>query len=218
MDKSKSTAKNIINIKIIESNISDAYDYAETLVNKSHKEITIDDIKKIHWHIYKGTNQPIAGKFRFINYSSNSSTAEAKILPFIDYKDIPQLMDEFIKWLHHAEGDGLKIAADAHIKLVNIHPFFDGNGRTARLLMNLILVQNGYPAAIIDSTHDKAARDEYLNSVAEFNNNRPENYYAYVSKCIKKGSLLATEDPKIYNITDQSIINSNMMNCILMPR
>ena len=218
MDISGNTDNKKINYQIIESNISDAYDFAETLVNKSHKEISLDDIKKIHWHIYKGLRYEIAGKFRFINYSKNPLRPEVKIIQAVDYKDIPRIMDEFIDWLHHVEGDAFKIAADAHLKLVDIHPFFDGNGRTARLLMNLILVQNGYPAAIIDSTHDTAARDEYLNSVAEFNNNRPENYYAYVSKCIKKGSLLATEDPKIYNITDQSIINSNMMNCILMPR
>jgi hypothetical protein len=40
-------------------------------------------------------------------------------------------------------------AAEAHYRLVTIHPFIDGNGRTARLLMNLLLLQRGYPPAII---------------------------------------------------------------------
>ncbi|NCN23894.1 MAG: Fic family protein, partial [Candidatus Pacebacteria bacterium] len=42
-----------------------------------------------------------------------------------------------------------KIAADLHFRFVAIHPFIDGNGRTARLLMNLVLMQNGFPLAII---------------------------------------------------------------------
>lgn len=64
---------------------------------------------------------------------------------------VPQLMEELIagvrrnqKKLHPVE-----LAARAHHKIVHIHPFTDGNGRTARLFMNLILMQNGYPLVII---------------------------------------------------------------------
>lgn len=42
-----------------------------------------------------------------------------------------------------------RYAALAHLKLVDIHPFSDGNGRTSRLLMNLILIKAGYPPVII---------------------------------------------------------------------
>lgn len=55
----------------------------------------------------------------------------------------------------------LEIAADAHFKLVSIHPFVDGNGRTARLLMNLLLMQEGYPPAIVR----KEDRSAYINSL-----------------------------------------------------
>ncbi len=58
-------------------------------------------------------------------------------------------MDAFIEWLHTVDGNPVLIAADAHLKLVTIHPSIDGNGRTARLLMNLLLLQAGYPPAII---------------------------------------------------------------------
>lgn len=64
-------------------------------------------------------------------------------------------------WLQTANEQPVQIAADAHFKLVTIHPFVDGNGRTARLLMNFILMQAGFPPAIIK----KEERSRYLNSL-----------------------------------------------------
>ena len=65
---------------------------------------------------------------------------------------IDLLMQKFIEWLNSPENRDLhpiRFAALAHYKLVYIHPFVDGNGRTSRLLMNLILMQSGYPPVII---------------------------------------------------------------------
>jgi Fic family protein len=70
-------------------------------------------------------------------------------------------MDEFIKWLTTTNDHPIKIASRAHFKLVRVHPFVDGNGRTARLLMNLILLQHGYPLAIIK----KETRKSYLDAL-----------------------------------------------------
>lgn len=58
--------------------------------------------------------------------------------------EIPALMGEFAAWLGAAEAQP-KTAFDAHRRLVDIHPFRVGNGRTARLLMNLVLLRGGYP-------------------------------------------------------------------------
>lgn len=61
-------------------------------------------------------------------------------------------MEEFIDWLNSEETADLhpiKFAAIAHYRLVTIHPFYDGNGRTSRLLMNLILMHAGYPPVMI---------------------------------------------------------------------
>ena len=71
-------------------------------------------------------------------------------------------MEEFITWLQSENSDHpIKIASDAHFKLVSIHPFVDGNGRTARLLMNLLLMQVGFPPAIVR----KEDRSVYINSL-----------------------------------------------------
>jgi len=61
----------------------------------------------------------------------------------------------------------LIIAADFHLGFVSIHPFFDGNGRTARILMNLILIACGYPPIIINDT-DKKAYYQYLADIQAY--------------------------------------------------
>ena len=62
--------------------------------------------------------------------------------------ELPALMGDFAAWLH-GEQDTPDIAFTAHRRLVDIHPFNDGNGRTARLLMNLILIRGGYPPVAV---------------------------------------------------------------------
>ena len=61
---------------------------------------------------------------------------------------IPGLMKEYGEWLTRAEPTPAA-SFDAHFRLVAIHPFADGNGRTARLLMNLLLLREGYPPVAV---------------------------------------------------------------------
>jgi Fic family protein len=64
--------------------------------------------------------------------------------------DIATRMEDWATWLQTQEAaESVTVAAIAHHRLVAIHPFLDGNGRTARLIMNLILMRAGYPPAII---------------------------------------------------------------------
>jgi hypothetical protein len=71
-------------------------------------------------------------------------------------------MGQFASWLKSPTGlHPAELAAQAHYRLVSIHPFVDGNGRTARLLMNLLLMQKGYPPAFIRTREGLA----YLNGL-----------------------------------------------------
>jgi hypothetical protein len=73
-------------------------------------------------------------------------------------------MTDFVAWLKGPlSGHPVHIAAEAHHRLVTIHPFVDGNGRTARLLMNLLLLQGGYPPAIVRPQDRRA----YINSLEQ---------------------------------------------------
>ncbi|MBI2611622.1 Fic family protein [Candidatus Gottesmanbacteria bacterium] len=137
-------------------NHAKAYQFIQTLTDKTKTSITERTILDIHSLILQNIDTVNAGRYRTIPVRIAGSTA---IMP--NAIKVPDLMSEFIKWLHHKKEGIVKIAADAHFKLVSIHPFTDGNGRTARLLMNLILMQAGYPPAIIR----KEDRRTYINSI-----------------------------------------------------
>lgn len=129
------------------------------LAKKGHRFIQEKDILFIHGLILKGINDQWAGRYRQLPVRIAGSNV---ILP--NYAKVPALMKEFTLWLQSIAGEHpVKIAADSHYKLVSIHPWVDGNGRTARLLMNLILLQAGFPPAIIK----KEERKRYLSSIEE---------------------------------------------------
>lgn len=80
-------------------------------------------------------------------------TTTGEVFYFATPEETPALMNELMTWYHGAiennEVHPLTIAAEFHYRLVMIHPFDDGNGRIARLLMNLVLMMKGFPPVII---------------------------------------------------------------------
>ena len=135
-----------------------ALDFIRELAQKSHKDITLSDILDIHRLVLKGIDDKNAGTFRTFQVSIAVSDIT---LP--NPLKLPDLMIEFIDWLHSVDEFSVAIAADAHFKLVAIHPFVDGNGRTARLVMNLLLLQVGYPPAVVPIEERKV----YIDAIAE---------------------------------------------------
>lgn len=123
---------------------SQAYDFLYSLT--SHKEITEEQIKKLHYFFYKQINESHAGKYRGVKAIITGSK-----YPLPPPEKIAQLMTEFIDFMKQfrEKKHPVEFAALAHKEFVFIHPFVDGNGRVARLLMNLILLQKGYNIAII---------------------------------------------------------------------
>lgn len=71
---------------------------------------------------------------------------------------VPLLMEKLGEWLRSAAAEPLA-AFEAHFRLTAIHPFADGNGRTARLLMNLLLIRGGYPPLAVRPEDRKAYLD-----------------------------------------------------------
>ena len=118
--------------------------FLEELVEKGN-ELTEWNIKNIHGLILKGIDDLNAGKYRNENVRISGSKF---VLP--DYLKVPEEMERLIyrydKWdIYHP----LVRAALLHGEFVFIHPFIDGNGRTARLLMNFEAMKNGYLPIII---------------------------------------------------------------------
>jgi Fic family protein len=127
------------------TNHAKAFDFIQALVSKKPRNFTQADLLTLHETILKGIDDRNAGQYRAVAVRISGSTV---ILP--NPAKVPDLMDEFCVWLQGAEEmHPVELASETHYRLVTIHPFIDGNGRTARLLMNMFLMMQGYPPAII---------------------------------------------------------------------
>ncbi len=140
------------------ANHADALSWVNEQIDRSPQSITQRDILAIHNIILKGIDDDNAGRFRNVAVRISGSMV---VLP--NPRKLPDLMDAFESWLSNEGADlhPVELATEAHYQLVSIHPFTDGNGRTARLLMNMILLMQGYPPAII-RTRDRLA---YINAL-----------------------------------------------------
>lgn len=157
-------------------NLIEALNYIKelNLVNKTRKDITLEHILNLHKLILKDINDENAGKLRTITVMIENSTYK-----FPDINDLPKELDNFIKWLQSNQEDVVKIAIDAHLKFVNIHPFYDGNGRMARLIMNIILIQANYVPFILDIEK----RGDYLAAIKKAQlDNDLSDYYNFFLK------------------------------------
>lgn len=115
---------------------------------------------KIHGIILHGIDRANAGRYRLANVRVGGSN---RVFP--NYPRVPERMAEYFQ-SYDAERVRLhpvSLAAHMHQKLVDIHPFIDGNGRTARLVMNLLLLRAGYPVTIISS--ERAEREAYYSAL-----------------------------------------------------
>jgi len=160
-------------------NHAQAFDYIQTLVNKKRQQLTANDLLDIHSLTLNKIDDINKGSYRNVAVRLRGSTT---VLP--NALKVPELMEEFISWLQSSVSDNpIKIAAEAHYKLVSIHPFVDGNGRTARLLMNLLLMQLGFPPAIIR----KEDRSAYINSLEKGQTkNDLVDYYSLMFEAIDR--------------------------------
>lgn len=112
---------------------------------KDNDPISEWNIKNIHQLILKDIDNENAGRYRKENVTIKGAT---HIPP--DYLKVPELMEKLILTYNTwSEYHPIIQAALLHGELVKIHPFVDGNGRTSRLLMNLVLMNNGYNPVII---------------------------------------------------------------------
>ena len=149
-----------------------AYDQ---LYNISKTEsLALADILTLHRLFYQQINPEAAGKIRtgrvFLSGSGYKLPPPEKL---------PQLLDEFIGWFNTNEKilHPIEFAALVHQKFVFIHPFVDGNGRVARLLMNFALLRAGYEIAIIPPI----LRSEYI-AALEKAHRTPRDFCIFIAQ------------------------------------
>ena len=138
---------------------------------KNDEPFTKDLIMEVQRYVEKGASAekiglrgPMPPGMLFAVYDTNNGNADY-IPP--EYSDIPDLLDELVEYVNTTDDHPLIVAAVVHYQLVTIHPFEDGNGRTARLLSGYIMDSKGYGFNGIGSLEEYFAydTDEYYESI-----------------------------------------------------
>jgi Fic family protein len=122
----------------------DAIRYVRELA-RDQTPLTESDVRNLHRLVVQRSHPGIAGRYADLPRYVRTETGRYE---FPSPAEIPALMGDFATWLGAAPATP-QAAFTAHRRLVDIHPFNDGNGRTARLLMNLVLIRGGYPPVAV---------------------------------------------------------------------
>lgn len=160
---------------------SDAYTFMWELAQSS-REITEHDIRKLHHLFYVRIDESNAGHYRKERVIVTGSDHE-----FPSPIQVPMLMKQFADSLPELARNTHPViyAALVHLKFVNIHPFIDGNGRTARLLMNVALMQNGYCISSIPLIR----RADYISALRASNKGLEQPFLNFISSVVYESYL-----------------------------
>ena len=172
-----------------------AYDYVYQITEK--EGLTEEDILNLHRLFYQQIDAEKAGHYRNVKvYISGSRYAVAAV------SKIPGEMQKLVKWYNDNEKKlhPIELAATLHQRFVFIHPFVDGNGRVARLLMNLALLRNGFTIAIIPAI----LRHEYIYSL-ETAHTRPEVFTDFIAD-----RVIATQLDLLRLMRDDDTVNDTV--------
>jgi len=151
------------------------------------------ELLSVHNLILRGIIPEDAGRYRRVQVMIKGSS-HMPPQPFI----VPKEMEDYFIWYNENKGKlhPVILAAEMHERLVTIHPFIDGNGRTSRLVMNLILLQNGYVIANIKGDYDSRMnyyqaletaqtlgnKEDFLLFIAQIEKECLERYLGIISK------------------------------------
>ncbi|WP_420641405.1 Fic family protein [Candidatus Leptofilum sp.] len=166
-------------------NHQEAIELVKSLVAQK-EPISAFHVRQIHALVLAKIDDDNAGQYRTIQVRIVGAAHEPP-----PGWEIPALMTDWADWLGKQENvlDTVELAALAHHKLVAIHPFIDGNGRTARLIMNLILMRAGYPPAIIARIN----RQQYYRVLAQADRGKPEPLVNFVARAVERSLTLYLE-------------------------
>jgi len=162
------------------------------------REIDEDAVLRTHELVLSGVDET-AGRYR----TSTVRIAGATFMP-PPSGEVRQRILDLLGWLRDNPDEltPIELAALFHHRLVQIHPFNEGNGRTARLLMNAILIRNGYPY-ITNITHRDRAR--YLRTLSEADQGNTPPLVNFIARSVERAFdayLNAIEEPEILSLAE----------------
>ncbi|MEN9464394.1 MAG: hypothetical protein RL217_575 [Pseudomonadota bacterium] len=160
-------------------NHRDAILYVEELVKKQ-ETLSEWHIKQLHSLVLKNIDQDNAGQYRKVNVLISGATHTPP-----DFLLVPEQMQAMMAWYQNEAKQlhPVERAARLHGELVKIHPFTDGNGRTSRLVMNLALMQAGFPAALIQ-VNQRLAYYQALDKAHTTGDY--QDFIALIAECVKQ--------------------------------
>ncbi|MFQ6014342.1 MAG: Fic family protein [Anaerolineae bacterium] len=167
------------------TNHKEAIDYVEVLA-AGDEPITPFHVRQIHRLVLTKIDDANAGQYRQLPVRIVGTTHQPP-----DSWEVPRLMQEWGNWLVGEAGSSHPVAraAMAHHRLVSIHPFIDGNGRTARLVMNLLLMRDGYPPTIIERIN----RRQYYGVLARADKGVMAPLVNFVGRAVERSLTLYLE-------------------------
>ena len=166
-------------------NHQEAINLVEALVGKQ-EPITAFHVRQLHALVLAKIDDENAGQYRNLPVRIVGTAHEPP-----PSWELPAQMNDWAIWLQDQEGrlETVALAALAHHRLVAIHPFIDGNGRTARLIMNLVLMQAGYPPAIIARVN----RQQYYRVLAQVDGGNSAPLVNFVGRTVERSLTLYLE-------------------------
>ena len=164
-------------------NHHEAIAYIKDLMQKN-MPINERELLTVHNLILRGIHPEDAGHYRKVQVMIQGSSHKPP-QPFLVTKE----MEDYFIWYetNKLSLHPIVLAAEMHERLVTIHPFIDGNGRTSRLVMNLILLQHGYIIANIKGDYDSRMHYYRMLETAQTKNNK-EDFLLFIAQ-IEKESL-----------------------------
>ncbi|MFV8351666.1 Fic family protein [Flavobacterium sp. XS2P14] len=164
-------------------NHQEAIAYIKDLMQRN-SSINEREVLSIHNLILRGIQPEDAGRYRKVQVMIQGSS-HMPPQPFLVSKE----MEDFFIWYetHKSILHPIVLAAEMHERLVTIHPFIDGNGRTSRLVMNLVLLQHGYIIANIKGDYESRMRYYQTLETAQTKNYK-EDFLLFIAQ-IEKESL-----------------------------
>lgn len=160
-------------------NHQEALEYLYGLIEKGkHNTFSENLIRSINQIVQQNIDKEWAGKYR----NSGVIIGGAIHRP-PDAIKVPSLMKNLIKWYSlNKKQHPIELASIIHHKLVNIHPFFDGNGRTSRLVMNIILMEAGFPLVVIL----KNDRKRYYSTLALADKGEYSLFVNFIARAVER--------------------------------
>lgn len=174
----------------------------ENLYDLVHQDYVLrgTDLLTLHGFVLRSIEDEFAGRLR----NGGVRISGANFVP-PNARKVPDLIDELVSFVNEnpLELNDIELATVFHHKFVYIHPFFDGNGRTVRLAMNLLLMRKGFPPAIIL----KNDRKKYYEALNQANNGNYQKLMLLMCQAIERTlniylSILPDNDAEYQPIAD----------------